>query len=272
VIYQDNVSLNSDESVATYNFSGIEKVHPKFGTQFQTAAGVWGIGNPSRLSFLESYTKANGLPNMFSFCLQQNGGWLTVGGINSSFVGGNITYLRILGLPIDAQVDSLNFNGKEIFPHSNWTFLFDSGTNVTLLDGQQYDAYYSLFNATCATKDLVGICGIPRSQSLFSGACFNMTDDEVAIFPNISFTISRVEQVIQPQYYLFAYNGQRCLGMADAEGELPIIGDTWMRPFVTIMDYSTHPKRLGFAPGTTLCTGGGDQLMIENSSILKTSI
>jgi len=260
-VFKDNVNLNSPDgpSVVGYSFNGMNRVRPVSNTQLQTSGGIWGIGNAAGNSFLAVYTKANGWSNMFSFCLQQSGGWLTVGGINSSFVasGATIAYGPILTAPITTRVDSFDFNGA---PAINLTgsVIVDSGTNVTLLNTKQYNTYYNLFSGLCNSNSLVGICGMPRTQSLFSGACFNMTDDDVSAFPNIGFTVAGTPLIIPPQYYLFVYQGQRCLGLNAGNGGegFVLIGDTWLRPLITVINYSTH--KIGFAQGTNLCTGGGD--------------
>ena len=81
--------------------------------------------------------------------------------------------------------EGITINGQSVQGLGS-TVVIDSGTNDLLISQSGFDAMEQMFKGMCSTTKLAGICGVDKT--LFDGACFHMTEEEIAMFPD--FTVS----------------------------------------------------------------------------------
>jgi len=138
--------------------------------------------------------------------------------------------------------------------------IVDSGTTLFIVSEQVNKALEARFNAMCSSTNLVGICNVTSGKSLFDGECYSMTEEQIALFPNISTTLKGTSALnIPPQAYLWegaGIEGMYCFGFEYIESdgdELPIIlGDIIMQNYHVVFDL--EHDLVGWGPLSTCPT------------------
>eukprot|EP01111_Echinosteliopsis_oligospora_P006027 TRINITY_DN1995_c0_g1_i1.p1 TRINITY_DN1995_c0_g1~~TRINITY_DN1995_c0_g1_i1.p1 ORF type:complete len:413 (-),score=127.06 TRINITY_DN1995_c0_g1_i1:8-1246(-) len=130
--------------------------------------------------------------------------------------------------------------------------IVDSGTTLFIVTSKMMKVIQARLLAMCDTVNLVGICNTTSKQTMFDGYCFPMTDDQVALYPNISTTLKGISPlVMQPQDYLWEGAGEAgvwCFGIQEIEGGgVPVIlGDVILQNYHVAFD--RDKKKVGWGP------------------------
>jgi len=137
--------------------------------------------------------------------------------------------------------------------------IVDSGTTLIIVSKKVNEALITRFTAMCSKTNLPGVCNVTAGKSLFDGYCYSMTDEQVALFPNISTTLKDTSALnVPPQAYLWegaGIEGMYCLGFQyiDDGGDLPIIlGDIIMQNYHVVFDLDKN--QVGWGPLSTCPT------------------
>eukprot|EP01126_Amoeba_proteus_P012892 TRINITY_DN1535_c0_g1_i4.p1 TRINITY_DN1535_c0_g1~~TRINITY_DN1535_c0_g1_i4.p1 ORF type:complete len:446 (-),score=86.50 TRINITY_DN1535_c0_g1_i4:108-1445(-) len=267
--------------------SGIKPVSIDFGTitfqtsnfdQFQNIDGLVGLiqsGPNDPTDVFLSLFEAGSVPqNIFAMCLLMqpgpggSNGTITFGGIDSTLYTGAIQWTPNTNQGYSMSLQSLNVFGKHVTEVASEAIL-DSGTNVLLLPDDAFNAVAEVFYQSCSNgSNLVGICNVPRDQSLFNGKCYPLTSKQVAAYPNITLEFPGAKISMAPSTYLNLYDTQSpnplyyCLGIRNTgPGGITIIGDTSMAAYYVIFDNVNN--RIGWA-NVNLKTCGSQPLSVSN--------
>lgn len=257
--YQDQVSIGG-VTAKNVTFGGISSQTSGF-YQFETVDGVCGMASPSGSQSVFGSLVAQGqLPkNSWSICLHHgttSNGTITLGGVDQRLVAGDFMYTQDVGF----QFYSMDFSGMTVGGKAvsglGSTVVIDSGTNDLLISQEGFDSMKQLFQDMCSTTKLTGVCGV--TKTLFDGACFEMSLEEIAAFPDFQIQIPGITLDMTPKDYLLlnqpgAPAGSRCLGVGVIGGGLQIIGDTVMQNYV--VEFDIENTRIGWAPVNTKTCG-----------------
>ena len=173
----------------------------------QFPEGLWGVAfaklSSLGTSALDALTAQANVPNVFSLCLEEVGGKMTLGGapplpwhyVNVSvpffwqipfkdvLVGG-----RSLGIP------------SRVYNHPG---IVDSGTPFLTLPTVAFEAFKKRLLSDCGKTRLKGMCSLPSNETIFDGKCFNMTEGEKSAYPTIEITFEGTLVLeITPDMYL----------------------------------------------------------------------
>ncbi|MCQ2818917.1 MAG: pepsin-like aspartyl protease [archaeon] len=229
-----------------------------FVTQF--ADGIMGLSN-SDFNFITLLYKNKVIKhNIFSMCLSQEGGYLSVDDINAKFHKENIEYINssqsgfyyinIESISIDDEKISLKNNNN--YKYSSF---IDSGTTIAYFPKILFDEIIKKFKAVCSKEENINKCGnysIDRSL----GPCYRFKNKEEMeygikyVWPSISFNINdKYIYTWKPEQYYFNDTDdnkyQACLGFQSDTRSTITLGSTWMHGHDIIFDREN--KRIGFA-------------------------
>jgi len=227
-----------------------------------TISAIWGVSYSAFTSFgetgpLQSLIKSGQIANIFSLCILQEGGTITLGGIDETLYIGDIGYTPIynqsgygvmtLDFLISGQSIGLN---KSVFQSQEGPSIVDSGTFSLVVQSIVYQTVSEILNASCNSTSLVGICGLSYEDSLYTvGNCFAMTPEEIEMFPDFEIVLDGVTLKINGWNYLvqnFTVPTHFCWGLQDGgPGALTIHGDVVIKNYYTIFDIGND--RMGFA-------------------------
>jgi len=256
--YTDVVSWGTQPVNVT--FGGISDQTPGF-YQFETIDGVCGMASPvGSQSVFGTMVREGVLPaKEWSICLHEgstSNGTITLGGVDERLVAGDFMWTDDTGF----QFYSMDFTGMTVggkqLTGLGSTMVIDSGTNDLLISQEGFNSMQEIFTDLCSTTKLKGVCGV--SKTLFDGACFSMTEEEMAMFPNFNLTMPGITLDMSPKDYLLlgqpgVPTGERCLGVGVIGGGLQIIGDSVMQNYVVAFDLEN--TKIGWAPVNTKTCG-----------------
>jgi len=231
----------------------------------QEADGILGLGvNTNTRSSPPNLLDALPLKNSdfdrsFSLCLAPNGGYFTVGGYNTAYHTEKIFYTRYYEEYGQYRVylNKIEVQGKDIglkpavLNHGEGAF-FDSGTTLTHMPSENYNAIRSHITSFCAEN--ADNCG-KGSNSDKQPFCWARNTNDFptqgeffATFPTFKFYFgkeSEAEYEWRAEDYLYKEedNERYCLGLARYERET-ILGGTFMKNHDVLFDKDN--KRLGF--------------------------
>jgi hypothetical protein len=216
----------------------------------QKANGIMGMA-PSRSgrpTVLEAVFKSSGVQKkLFTMCLSEWGGKLTVGGLNQSFhrnegVPSSITYLPMqLSSYYAISLETFKVGSQKI-GGSKTAFgrtIVDSGTTYTYLPPKIYSALRNAITQACNG----GKCGSPSGRN-----CWRT--DSLKGFPTIIVVISGTDTNWYPKSYLFrkGRGNTWCFGFEDNRMTETVLGATWMLHHDVIFDLEA--KKLGVVDAT----------------------
>jgi len=224
-------------------------------------SAIWGVSYQDQTSFgeigpLKALVNAGLIQNIFGFCILQENGTFSLGGIDNELYVGDIGYSPIVTSSGYYGVQMLDFLVSGIslgFPSSVYNqggpALVDTGTFSIVIPSAVYANLSQVLNKTCPESNLVGVCGLSYQQSLFNGVCFSMTFNQILAFPTFEIVLKGVSVKIGGQNYLVENvekPGQYCYGIQDGGPQsLTILGDVLMKNYYTIFDSVNF--QIGFA-------------------------
>merc|ERR1719161_2323905 len=184
---------------------------------------------------------------LFTMCLSEWGGKLTVGGMNKSFHmtdkgPSEITYLPMqLSSYYAISLETFRVAGQKI-GGSKTAFgrtIVDSGTTYTYLPPKIYSSLRNAITTACNGNK----CGSASGRN-----CWRT--DSLAGFPTIGVVVSGVETNWFPKSYLFrkGHGNTWCFGFEDNRMTETVLGATWMLHHDVIFDLEA--KRLGVVDAT----------------------
>mmetsp|Transcript_5780 Transcript_5780/g.6281 ORF Transcript_5780/g.6281 Transcript_5780/m.6281 type:complete len:425 (+) Transcript_5780:1-1275(+) len=264
-IYRDVFGVEGTNLGTPVNFGAISFMNITFPGGLNGISAIWGLSYRGTTSYNEvpafqALVDAHQLDNVFSMCLHERGGKITLGGIDESLYTGDISYtpvtsdyyysMRMLDLEVGGE--SLGFDPT--FWNANGGSVLDSGTYSLYVPDKAYKQIFKALTLLCDKQTLTGICGLSFQDSLFGGKCFSLTSDQLDAFPNLTVVLDGVKLTVEPVYYLLNYGSQTnssyCLGIQNGgPGSLTIHGDVVMLGYYTIFDRAN--KQIGFAKRNT---------------------
>eukprot|EP01103_Thecamoeba_quadrilineata_P000993 TRINITY_DN1087_c0_g5_i1.p1 TRINITY_DN1087_c0_g5~~TRINITY_DN1087_c0_g5_i1.p1 ORF type:complete len:436 (-),score=76.56 TRINITY_DN1087_c0_g5_i1:32-1300(-) len=267
-IYGDGSGVNGSVIYDIIELDGLQ-ANVSFGMIEQSSVdfeplsvdGIWGlayktIADWNELPVFPSWASQNELYPGFSLCLSEvdgDSGILTLGTdftpdnnfrftpvINELYYVVNLTDVKMNNV-------SLGMTNKDL---NQGYVVVDSGTTLLLVNEDIFKGIITQFDYFCKTGvDLVGVCNTPIDKSLFAGYGYNMTEEQIAAFPNISFSLNLVDDLqVPPQAYLISENipaaGPYFLGIQSIP-QMTILGDVFMQNFHVAFDLVQNA--VGFA-------------------------
>jgi len=202
---------------------------------------------------IDSMVNAGEIDDIFSMCLSENGGVMTLGGVGNHHTG-EISYTPITQHTwyvvelLDISVFGTSI-GVDASIYNKGDTIVDSGTTLLYLPYVAYTALASAFMDSCPGSHLQGVC--EGEGNIFLGYCVDLTESDIEAYPDIVFTFeSGIQVSLPPQYYLvqgYCGNGAYALGISpELARDGTILGDTFMSAFECIFDRAN--SRMGFAP------------------------
>jgi len=257
---RDLISLGSLSS--TTSFGLIQQIDGPF--ENLGIDGCWGFAYEGLSSWgddavVDHFSYDNKIYDSFSLCLTPENPVMEIG----TNYQGNSDYEWTKVNDEDwftIEMEDFFVNGKSLGVSKFWLnqngVIADSGTTLFIVNKRVMTGITAALTALCSpTVQLPGVCSLQNAtESLFTGYCFPMTDDQIALFPNISTSLKDMNSqiVIPPQAYLWegaGIEGTYCLGFqyVASEDGLPIIlGDIALQNYHVVFDKKA--SMLGWGP------------------------
>jgi len=223
-------------------------------------SGIWGLGfreqsawrGETSFDFLVAQT---GIPDAFSMCLNDVNPTMVIGVDPRDTPGVEFTTLTSSS-DFAITLNDITVGGSSLGISSSVLSQpfcsVSTGSPLVFLVQPAYDAFVNALQNMCFTTNLVGVCGT-INDSLFDNFCWKMTPNDLAAFPNITFSVENIATplTLTPQDYLFLLTGFRCLGIASS----PVgttLGVIFMQAFNVVFDRGG--LHIGFAPLSSCAT------------------
>lgn len=263
-LYTDTMHVGG-LSLSGQSVGGIYKEHSSGSFEPADVDGIIGmayrsLSETNSPTFMDSLVSSGQTANIFSMCMDEDGGAMELGGIIASF-NTSASYVP-LRLPLyfyavtmtDLKVGNTSVGLSSNYYNSDGT-IFDSGTTDLLLPTAAYNKVHSILSASCSTKSLVGVCNVRSGQSLFDGYCYQMTAAQVAMYPSLQLVLQGGVTLEIPPHYWIVDNycsraGYYALAIDPISENGVILGDVVHRVYTVIYDRAN--TRIGVAP-TTVC-------------------
>jgi hypothetical protein len=202
-------------------------------------AGHTSFGKPIPIAAL---AQTGAIDDVFALCWSNttHGRFMLGGASPGTYRASQLRWLSLAG-EYAVNMNGLSVGGVAI-PFSQQDVVLDSGTNILLLDPTTYGAFQN---------QLTQCSNCAHVNSLFNGACHNLTASEVNAFPSLQLSLDAgVVLTMPPSSYLVPHTlhgGALCLAVLSSGAGGPIIvGDTTMWGYTLIFDRSN--ARVGIAP------------------------
>jgi hypothetical protein len=239
----------------------------------QLADGIMGLApmkcnnfNKYLASFVSTLYSLSRIPhNVFSLCFAGNGGYFSLGGLNTTrhleeikyipYVESSSYTVKLHGIKVDDQeIKNVNF--------LNYGALIDSGTTISYLPSKIFSELEKGINSFCTKTNRC--MGASKSIKDFQN-CYQLNENINFVqftesMPILTFEFAnKTFYHLKPQNYLFDYRDYSgdssepvfCLGIVPWESQQIIFGTTWMHEHDIIFDI--QHKQIGFA--TAECSG-----------------
>ena len=278
-VFTDTVGLGGGTPEVAVNFAGITMQNMFFtDSSYQ---GILGLGPHFLLevgttSYLDQVTKAGTVPVMgFEMCGATGTMWL--GGFDSSKASGKMQYTPMVPISADQPfyaltIDDVALGGtslgidKAMFvEHDAQTKaiyypIVDTGTSLAYLPTAAANKLLSQVNANAAFSTLFGAAidpngtGCTTTKAGVTPAMINAMLPSMSLsFPSASGADIVVTAPAMSSYMFDVGGGMICFAVGDDGGFGSVLGDTFMRGFVSVIDVQN--SQIGFAPdagcGTT---------------------
>eukprot|EP01122_Echinamoeba_exundans_P018062 TRINITY_DN9978_c0_g1_i1.p1 TRINITY_DN9978_c0_g1~~TRINITY_DN9978_c0_g1_i1.p1 ORF type:complete len:480 (+),score=61.67 TRINITY_DN9978_c0_g1_i1:32-1471(+) len=259
------VGSGSKTAWANANFGAMYATAGPFATD-QTD-GLLGLAysNLGNLPGLIDAFVANGQPDIFSMCLNEQGGALVIGGVNTAYQTTSPLYTAIIEqLYYSVSLGSVSVAGTAVsgIPN-NAKVMVDTGTTLFLLPRSQYASFKSTYlsKADCNLPGM-GCDGAKENSIWDTSVCWYLNAQTLARYPTVTLTFPAVAGqgqpvtlTLSPSHYFLLVDGDKgpCRVMGIDEGDItnPIIGATILQNYNVIFDRAN--RRVGFAPVSTAC-------------------
>lgn len=267
--FYDVASLGSGSGVAaTVGFGGIQAHSGAFDNEWTNMPGVMGMGYPgiagvwTENTVFTSWVAAGDLKAVFGMCIQGDNGHMTLGEVDSTYFTGSLVYtpviyqawyvLDMVDLAVSGHsvgLPSSYYN--KIGPAGSQGTILDSGTNTFVIGGEAYTRVQAAMVAGCDSNPLHGVCDVAANATIFSGACFAMTEEQIAAYPPVGVELSNTGLLtIGGAEYLIPHpekQGHYCMGIqSSGPNGFTILGNVFQSGFYVVFDQENN--RLGFAP------------------------
>ncbi|KAH3757742.1 Eukaryotic aspartyl protease [Pelomyxa schiedti] len=229
-------------------------------TPFQPE-GMWGMGfqteSASNAIPLFNQFYLNGIIDqlIFSMCITSNGGMLYLGGVGP-YSNGPISYTPIISQDFfTVHINDITVGGVSIGvaePVINNPCIVDTGTTWPTMPQAALDGIENVMLDNCSNANLVGICsGLKNNLTLFDGACYKLTAQQIAMYPVISFLLDGVTLNYPPQLYItdMYYCSRGELGLALGLDTFTVMGAQLLTQYNVIYDMAN--LQVGFADLTS---------------------
>lgn len=191
--------------------------------------------------------------NVFSLCLSQQGGYFSMGEINSTFhLDNEIQYIPLQSSSYYAvKINTITIDSDIINVGVNTNTIIDSGTTIAYFPGSISNRMDENIRKACKDKD----CGTFTHLSDL-GECMSFRNTEhmeqaIKLLPNITFEFANgVKYIWEPKDYVFnnsitnKQQYQLCVGYNQGSGGKVNLGSTWMHNREIIFDKENN--RIGF--------------------------
>jgi len=214
--------------------------------------GLWGMAydtfNGGLPTVVDSLVSA-GMPNVFSMCFSNNGGYLVMGGINTAYQTSAAQYTPITQQTYYSfNIGNVKVGGTPLGVSMPGAIL-DSGTTFAYVPQTVYTAMQNaLINAGMNSGFFIAVGARP------------MCVTQVGLVPALAFTLPAVGggtfdlSLTFSQYTMDCGGGTRAFNFIPvADGQMTIFGDSFMQAFNNIFDRQN--SQLGFAPVSSSCIG-----------------
>lgn len=222
--------------------------------------GIWGLAysqlnSLGTTTLLDTLANATGRPNIFALCLEEQGGLMVIG---ETPAWGSWQFANVYK-PGFWQVEFQNVlvSGVSLGPSRifNNPGIVDSGTPFFTLPSFAYNAFLKLLLSNCTNNHLAGFCGLPANETVFAGACFDLSANDIASWPAILVEFTGGASItITPQMYLIPMFQCTAGGVSLAVVSDPtftVISGSVLLHFDTVFDKDLG--RVGFLEKTGKC-------------------
>jgi len=207
---------------------------------------------------MDSIVERYNIPNVFSIALQPisnnsiynaAGGSLTIGGIDTAFLGGStVYYTDVIKTPYyTVLLGDISIGGQYLGARIEdfGSAIVDSGTTYTLVPPIIYNMIKNVMQTQYC--HLPYICG--QSSIFTNSSCVNSTKIDLSQFPDFTFHLSGVKIIMKPKQYMLQFDTSRgsvhCLSVITGVAGKTILGDSFMMGYYIVFDREN--KRVGFA-------------------------
>jgi len=207
----------------------------------QKANGILGIGGSDTLLKVLFRDKTHVTADVFSMCLSEWGGHLTVGGYNSKYHRGDIAWIPLDPDEYVVDVTAMQVAGGSPFASFRDTKV-DSGTTYTFMGSAQYKTLRSSIETYCQQHNGCG--------ASLSGKCWTVPGlyDGLKLFPTVEVYFGSVLTNWEPRSYLVRWgeSSRFCYAFEDdGHDASTVLGASWMLYHDVIFDVTG--RRLGIA-------------------------
>jgi len=198
---------------------------------------AWSAGGVQTV--IDAYSSQLGTKDIFSLCFDTQGGYLTLGGVETKYHFENIKWFDIIDEHYYAfELDYIGF-GNASLSNSEVLALVDSGSTYSYIEKNLYSQLMQELHTHCKQK---GNCKGSRYKSKYQPhTCYRFYQSRGLFefyksFPKLVFKAANKEFTWDPQYYLSNIGDQvYCVGIYP-QNEGVVLGANFMRGKEVIFD------------------------------------
>ena len=233
------------------------------------ADGIIGLNNNVK-SFISMMYRKQFIPqNLFSLCLDNEGGYLSLGNIYTKYhICPEIEYIDYNPTKESYEIKTEKIQIKDIEIKSEYISIINSGSTITYFPEQVFNEISYAFFSICSEYN--GQCGeLKRIEGY--GICSDFKNTDIYlnatryIFPLIKIKFNNYEFIWKPKNYVLNFSFKNkiraCLGI-DTEKNLNkiILGTNFMHGYDIIFDRSNF--KIGFCEASC-----GRKMIYKNNSV-----
>jgi Eukaryotic aspartyl protease len=256
--FSDAVEITGDTSVSM-RFASITSQSGFFRQGFSNQ-GILGFGgqtiaSPGTDSYIAQRMKA-GLDDNFAFQLCSDSGTLWFGAPDASAEAGAEQRTPMVAITSTQPYYELSINSVALGSASinlSGDAVMDTGTSIMVMSSSSTNALISAITSSPGYAAAFGTQTLSGNASNIDCLTSTMTADEIdAALPQFSITLPDTNNgsftltVPATQSYFIPISGQFCFGVASVDGLPTILGDAFLRAFVTQFDLDN--KQFVLAP------------------------
>ena len=243
--------------------------------------GIMGINN-DKGSFINVLRKLKIIDkNIFSLCFSPEGGYMSLGEIDTKFhLENDIKYIPLINTSTNYLFNILGILvGNTKVHKTSITANIDTGTTLSYLPKSLYNNMYAQFTKLCLDKKGKNLCGDFKWENDL-GYCTNFKDNDTLLktvkqyWPTITFELYKNRLYLwKPlNYYYYYYDNKinkhkACLGFLISQKNEIILGQNFIHGYDVI--FNLDKSILGFVPA--VCSRGIKNKIEVKDTIGKTS-